>query len=124
MIVTAIVCFGLAACEPARVHVIDGDTVVVNDERIRVKGIDAPEIKGKCRNEKFLAAQATEMLSSLLDGRTVTIDRDGGDRYGRTLANVSTEEGDVGERILSAGLARRWTKKWNHRAEPWCLKAY
>ena len=124
VIVTAIVCFGLSACEPNRIYVIDGDTVVVNHERIRLKGIDAPEIKGRCANERALAAQATEMLASLLSDRTVTIEPDGNDRYGRILANVGTEEGDVGERILAEGLARKWTRKWGHRQEPWCVKGY
>lgn len=137
MIVTAYLCATVAMCDvtPTKVYVIDGDTVSINQERIRLDGIDAPELKGKCANEKRLAKAAHYRLAELLDGsrlvvqRTPTRPRQGEfgmeqryktDKYGRTLAPLIADGSDVGEIILREGLARKWTKKWDGREEPWC----
>jgi endonuclease YncB( thermonuclease family) len=96
--------------------VVDGDTVWVDHEKIRLETIDAPEVHGRCNYETDLAAKATRRLQSLLSGQRMTIVRSGNDIYGRTLARVSTDRGEVGGILASEGLARRWT---GHR-EPWC----
>jgi endonuclease YncB( thermonuclease family) len=124
MIVTAYLCAAVSVCDttPTRVFVLDGDTVVINHERIRIAGIDAPEVKGKCAEEKRLAAMATHLLARIVNGSQILIDRQPKpDRYGRTLAAVSADGRDVGEVILREGLARKWTKKFDYREEPWCL---
>lgn len=137
MIVTAYLCVAAAMCDPTptKIFVIDGDTVSINQERIRLDGIDAPELKGKCANEKALARKAQYRLAELIDGsrllvaRTPVGARKGefgmeqrfkSDRYGRTLAPLIADGHDVGEAILREGLARKWTKKWDGRDEPWC----
>ena len=33
--------------------IVDGDTVYINNYKIRLEGIDAPEIKQKCKKEKL-----------------------------------------------------------------------
>jgi endonuclease YncB( thermonuclease family) len=96
--------------------VVDGDTVWIDHEKIRLETIDAPEVHGRCNYETDLAAKATKRLQSLLSGRRMTIVRSGNDIYGRTLARVSTDRGEVGGILASEGLARLWT---GHR-EPWC----
>jgi len=96
--------------------VVDGDTVWIDHEKIRLETIDAPEIHGRCNYETDLAAKATKRLQSLLSGRRMTIVRSGNDIYGRTLARVSTDRGEIGGILASEGLARLWT---GHR-EPWC----
>jgi Micrococcal nuclease (thermonuclease) homologs len=138
MLVTAYLCAAAAVCDatPTRVFVLDGDTVVINQERIRLDGIDAPELKGKCDNEKRLANAARMRLGEIIDGSHLIvarkpIDRRGEfgeqrfktDRYGRTLAPLLADGHDVGEQILREGLARKWTKKWDGRQEPWCQRA-
>ena len=123
MFVTAYLCAAISVCDatPSRVAVIDGDTIVVNHERIRLAGIDAPEIKGKCAEEKRLAKLATELLAEVLADSRIVIDRQPKpDRYGRTLATVLADGRDAGEVILREGLARKWTKKFDYREEPWC----
>jgi endonuclease YncB( thermonuclease family) len=67
----------LAGPVSARVlEVIDGDTVVVQAQvwigqaiefRVRLAGIDAPELRGKCDAERALAAQARDFLAARLD---------------------------------------------------------
>jgi len=96
--------------------VVDGDTIWVDHEKIRLETIDAPEVHGRCAYETDLAAKATRRLLALLSGQRMSIVRSGHDIYGRTLARVSTDRGEVGGVLASEGLARRWT---GHR-EPWC----
>ncbi len=87
------------------VNVVDGDTVNVtrdgSAEKIRLLGIDAPEI-GQCGHE-----EATARLEAILaDGVSVTFD-DGQDqdRYGRLLAFLSGADGaDAGLTLIEAGL--------------------
>lgn len=98
----------IAACAappaPRVTCVVDGDTVWIAREKIRLVDIDAPEMDGRCRAERELAIRARDRLVELLRARRVTIDRRGQDRYGRTLARL----GDVGEQLVAEGLARRW----------------
>ena len=106
----------LALCPPPpairHTCVVDGDTVWIEGEKIRLAGIDAPEINGRCEYERNLARQARDRLVSLLNSRTIVIERTGTDRYGRTLAYVS----GAGEVLVQEGLAKRW----RGRREPWC----
>lgn len=120
MFVTALVCIGFQVCERAPLRVIDGDTFVVAGEHIRLSEIDAPEIHGRCGAETALAAMARSRLTKLLNHRTIMIDREGIDRYGRTLATVMSDGVDVSEVLYREGLARRWTVRWNHDRSPWC----
>lgn len=103
-----IIALAIAVCPPPptpRVTcVVDGDTVWIAGEKIRLLDIDAPEMKGKCPAERALAIRSRNRLTELLRARRVTIARDGVDRYGRTLARL----GDVGQVLVREGLARRW----------------
>jgi micrococcal nuclease len=90
-------------------HVVDGDTLDVRlaggrVERIRLLGIDTPEV-GVCG-----ASRATGAARSLALGRTATLRGDATqatrDRYGRLLAYVWLSSGDLGYQLLRRGLAR------------------
>ncbi|MAY20331.1 MAG: nuclease [Erythrobacteraceae bacterium] len=96
----------LCPAPPARrvTCVVDGDTVWIAREKIRLLDIDAPEMRGECVRERRLAVAARDRLVELLNERSFTIEREGKDRYGRTLARF----GDVGEVLVREGLARRW----------------
>lgn len=101
----------LASCS-----VTDGDTIRCGDERIRLIGIDAPETEqAKCGSERARGLAAKERLRQLL-ASGFTVERDGVDRYRRTLATVRVNGVDVGEVLVAEGLGRRWTG----RREPWC----
>lgn len=83
----------LAAC-----RVTDGDTIRCGDERIRLLGIDAPELPGHCRQGRDCApgdpyASAVSLASAMTGA--LTIDRVGEDHYGRTLARVAGARGDL-----------------------------
>ena len=91
-------------------RVVDGDTIHVllasgRDERVRLIGIDTPEV-GQC-----FAARATAAARRLADGRDVMLKGDPTqatrDRYGRLLAYVWLPSGkDLGFQQLAAGVAR------------------
>lgn len=96
------------------VHVIDGDTLIVEreageDERVRVLGIDTPEVAREGEPGERCAAEATALTEELTAGGDVTITPDPSqaetDRYGRTLAYVEVDGDDVGAALLEAGLA-------------------
>ncbi len=97
-------------------HVADGDTFTLRDgEKIRVENVDTPEIDGHCAEEKAWARQAKAFTQRFVaDG--IDLRRSGRDRYGRTLARVSADGQDLGDALVGAGLARRWSG----RRESWC----
>lgn len=105
----------IAACPapPARrvTCVVDGDTVWIAREKIRIADIDAPEMRGRCPAERALAVRARDRLIALMRTRPVTIQRVGVDPYGRTLARL----GDVGQQLVREGLAQRWPRR-----KAWC----
>jgi micrococcal nuclease len=109
-----------ASCEPAEIRVWDGDSIRLGTtsqaEAVRIFNIDAPEIDGQCPYESDLALQSKVRLAELLEGQRVEILRQGTDRYGRTLAAVHVEGQDVGDTLVSEGLARTWAG----RRKPWC----
>jgi micrococcal nuclease len=78
--------------------VTDGDTIRCNGERIRLLGIDAPELPGHCRKGRACVAgdpyASTQSLAYALVG-TIHISRVGEDHYGRTLATLSGDKGDL-----------------------------
>lgn len=99
--------------------VVDGDTFWIGGEKVRIADIDAPETHPpRCAYEARLGNQATEKLHALLNSGAVTmtsIDRDR-DVYGRLLRNVSVNGADVGEAMVSAGVAR----EYGGGRRPWC----
>jgi micrococcal nuclease len=99
--------------------VVDGDTLWLDGEKIRIVNIDAPEVKGRCRAESARAADATRALANLVANRPIRLVRQGEDRYGRTLAAVVTPEGDVGQALVGRHLAARWHGR-REPASTWC----
>lgn len=99
--------------------VVDGDTFWIGGEKVRIAGIDAPETHpARCDYEARLGEEATERLRALLNSGAVTmtsIDRDR-DKYGRLLRNVAVNGEDVGEAMVSAGVAREYAGG----RRPWC----
>lgn len=118
--VSALLC-EQASCSPVTLLVWDGDSFILRDERggrekIRIENIDAPEIDGRCVAERSAAINAKNELVRLLAEHRIKVVRSKLDRYGRQLARVVSDEGDVGERLVEQDLARRWDS-W--RAS-WC----
>lgn len=89
------------------VRVVDGDTFVLTDskERIRVRGVDTPELKAATPSERIRAQKAKETLETLL-GNGYSLTRHGHDRYGRTVADVVVKGGNVADILIVQGLAK------------------
>lgn len=91
------------------VRVIDGDTFAIGDTRIRLFGIDAPEKGQPCsddRGRQFDCGDwVTRQITALYDGITATCVEIEQDRYGRSVATCTARGGDVGQQIVSEGLA-------------------
>lgn len=101
----------------AEITVTDGDTIRLGAERIRILGLDAPELHARCPTELAEARQARDYLRRLLDGSEVTIERWKLDRYGRTLARVTVQGRDVADIMIQQGLARPYH---GERRLSWC----
>ena len=99
--------------------VVDGDTVWLDGEKIRLVNIDAPEVRARCPAESERAGAATRELASLLHSQPIRIHRRGEDRYGRTLAALATPTGDVGDILVGRDLAVTWRGR-REPAETWC----
>ncbi|MEO6394779.1 MAG: thermonuclease family protein [Devosia sp.] len=87
----------------------DGDSLRLGSERVRLLGIDAPELDQTC--SKAGGAQwpcgeaARTALSGLLKQGAISCAPDGRDRYGRILAHCTADGRDLGRAIVEAGLA-------------------
>ncbi|MFQ5775871.1 MAG: thermonuclease family protein [Kiloniellaceae bacterium] len=115
------------------VAVLDGDTLEVRARvwlglavttRVRLAGVDAPELSGKCARERALGARARAYVTARIEaasgtpGRVVLHDIRNGKFAGRVLARVETARGeDLGRGLVAAGLARPYHGK---RRLPWC----
>jgi endonuclease YncB( thermonuclease family) len=114
---------------PAEVlRVLDGDTFEARvnlwpgleiTTRVRLRGIDAPEMKARCGEERIKAEAARDALRNLLDQGEVSISHVTLDKYGgRVLASASTQATpDISEALLNAGAVRPYS---GGRREGWC----
>jgi endonuclease YncB( thermonuclease family) len=107
---------------------IDGDTFEARvalwpdltiTTRVRLRGIDAPELKARCADEFRRAEAAAGALDALLNEGNVTIFNIGPDKYpGRVDANVATSRTpNVSAALLAGGYARPYDG--GHR-DGWC----
>ena len=110
------------------IRVLDGDTFEARvriwpgmdvTTRVRLRGIDAPEMQARCDTERVKAISARDALVRVLNEGTVGISRVGHDKYGgRVDADVSTARtGDVSAALLAGGFARRYD---GGRRASWC----
>jgi micrococcal nuclease len=100
-------------------HIIDGDTVSLNGERIRIVNIDTPESgqRAGCASERRLAQQATwKARTHFRNASHVQVRRTGTDRYGRTLARIRLDGRDFGRTMIREGVAQ----PWRGRQHEWC----
>lgn len=113
----------LLACAPAafaetstvagQARVIDGYTLSVAGVRIRLEGIDAPELAQQCMHagRPWSAGKiARQRLARLVADHTVTCRAFGKDGYGRLIARCQAAGRDLGGELVRAGLAWAFVK--------------
>jgi len=94
-------------------RVVDGDTLLLqNRARVRLLGIDTPEVAHEGRPGEPLGAEAAEFTRQFIGGRPVQLrlDHERLDPYGRWLAYVYVDGQMLNEALLHAGLAEVFRK--------------
>lgn len=89
---------------------VDGDTIRIRNQRIRLMGMDAPEIHQTCRDafgrDWSCGVAARDRLAALISAAIVRCSPSGHDRYGRVLAVCTSSAGeDLGGTLVHEGLA-------------------
>lgn len=100
----------------------DGDTLRIDGVRVRLWGMDAPELGAMCvRGEHTYdaGAAARDALVGLISNRAVECARVELDRYGRTVARCSVDGLDLSGAMVRAGWAYEFTRysKGHYQAE-------
>lgn len=116
---------GLALAAPAfgeilsgAARVVDGDTLRLAGERVRLIGIDAPEMRQRCRlngKDWKCGVAARDALVAFIGASTVRCEPNGRDRYRRVLAVCFVGGVDMARWMVRRGLAlayRRYSMKY------------
>jgi micrococcal nuclease len=99
--------------------VIDGDTIdcmvdlgfnTFTKERFRLYGIDTPEKTSKIESVKKIACSATDFVRNAIEGKNITLESFGKDKYGRWLAIIHTtsDAPTINEQLVALGLAKTY----------------
>ena len=110
------------------VSVYDADTIRVSlkdwpvylgdDIGIRVRGIDTPEIRGKCEREKTDARTARDYVKQRLsESNTISLHNIEPGKYFRLVADVQLDGTSLAQELINQGLARSYDG--GHR-QGWC----
>lgn len=111
------------------VKVVDGATIVVDVDawpplfgvgaKIRLRGIDTPELRGKCTHEKILATKAKQFVESKVYGaKEIQLKGLGRGTFFRVVARVVVDGEDLGELIVREGLGREYSVREGRLS--WC----
>lgn len=83
-----------------QVHAVDGDTIRVGGERIRLRGIDTPEMS------EFEGPAAKQRLKELLRSGPIRIVPHARDVYDRLVADVFVNDQNVAEILRREGFLK------------------
>lgn len=111
--------FPAFAAPNGTIRVIDADTIDVGGTRVRLFGIDAPEMGQPCRadgREWDCGAWARDAVSARFEGAFARCQQRDIDRYGRVVAQCTVDGQDMGRLIVFSGLAwayRRYSETYD-----------
>ncbi len=91
-----------------RFHAVDGDTLRLGEMRLRLHGIDAPELTQTCQRADGpwpCGREAKRLMASLVASGTVECTTLGVDRYDRTLAACRVDATDLNGEMVRRGMA-------------------
>ena len=97
------------------VRVIDGDSIVIGKLRIRMQGIDAPELKQECLDNKSnqlykCGEVAKKHLIKLIDEQLIECTNEGLDRYQRQLSYCYVGKLNLNREMVRTGYAMAYSK--------------
>ena len=116
-----VVVLGLLWCNVSladNLKVVDGDTIVLNGEKIRFSGIDAPELKQTCiqdDQELDCGMSAKMLLVKKIGNNIPKCISEGKDVYKRTLAECFINGESLSSFLVRSGYAfayRKYSKKF------------
>ena len=102
-------------------RVIDGDTFEFKGVKIRIRGVDTPELKTKSEIEKQLALEAKYELERLLSQGFKYVETNK-DKYGRTVADVFVGTENVAESLIKSGHGRAYLMRLPKQRQQELLK--
>ena len=99
--------------------IIDGDTIILNSEKIRLYGIDTPEIKQTCTDNYghvySCGVRAKLELEKIIGSKKVSCVKKTKDRYKRSISICYVDENDINSLMVKRGWAlayRKYSKKY------------
>ncbi len=96
------------------VRVVDGDTIVLGNVRVRLEGIDAPETTQTCINQQHSVWRCGEaagrQLTALIGTKPVVCDDLGPDKYGRSLGRCFAGATNLNAEMVRTGYAWAFVK--------------
>ncbi len=99
--------------------IIDGDTIILNSEKIRFYGIDTPEIKQTCTDNYghtyLCGVKAKLELEKIIGSRKVSCIKKTKDRYKRSISICYVDKNDINSLMVKRGWAlayRKYSKKY------------
>jgi endonuclease YncB( thermonuclease family) len=99
----------IKAASGESVHVIDGDSLRIGGQEIRIAGIDAPEYRQTCFDaadqEWACGKEARTALEGIVKEGGLICSKAAEDRYGRGLARCRSKTGDVATKLARGGWA-------------------
>ncbi|MDO9381491.1 MAG: thermonuclease family protein [Hyphomicrobiaceae bacterium] len=97
-----------------RAVAVDGDTLDLDGRRVRLEGIDAPEMGQTCGRRWIgtwnCGRAAQKALNSLVDGRRIECQSKGQDKYGRELGICFVDGHDINAELVRQGMAWAFVK--------------
>jgi endonuclease YncB( thermonuclease family) len=94
------------AADASTVAVIDGDTLRVEGQVVRLRGVEAPDRGDRCAGARDCGGAATSALAGLVRGRRVECSVTGHDSAGRPYAACEANGVDLSRAIVASGWAR------------------
>ncbi|MBT4790690.1 MAG: hypothetical protein HON90_03895 [Halobacteriovoraceae bacterium] len=85
--------------------VVDGDTVIVHGERIRLANIDAPESEQTSLDGIRIGKLSYKFLQKLVEGKELKIQYQGRGYYGRIIGTLSLGNVNINEKMVESGMA-------------------
>jgi len=109
-------CVALLFCKISyadNLKIVDGDTIILNGEKIRFSGIDTPELKQTCMiddQKVFCGISAKMLLIKKIGNETLKCIREGKDIYKRTLAECFVKGESLSVFLVRSGYAFAYKK--------------
>lgn len=93
---------------------VDGDTLDIAGTRIRLEGIDAPEMAQACKRASgedwACGREAQQVLTAIIRNKTIACDQRGTDKYKRILGVCFADGEDINAFMVETGYARAFVK--------------